>query len=123
MEGGTGKIKMTLFGSRARGEARYDSDVDVVVLNKDDDAPEFERLVEKLKPYALEFGGNLDLFIDEGDQFTSVYDHYIYRGSSGCKALLLDIDVFDGVNENDVRKEMKPIIMEELMPMLRKINK
>lgn len=70
---------LMLFGSRATGESRPDSDVDVVISNMWNDVPTFTEeelatIVERLRPLAIENGGKLDLFIDGGVDFHAAYD-------------------------------------------------
>jgi predicted nucleotidyltransferase len=65
--------ELYLFGSRARGEHRPDSDFDVFIYALDDpDETEVEAFVDVLEHYCIENGGNLDLFLYLGDCLASV---------------------------------------------------
>lgn len=39
--------KFLMFGSRARGDYKYNSDIDIAVLGKCDDKQEFKKSIEK----------------------------------------------------------------------------
>jgi len=60
--------KLLLFGSRARGDYREDSDYDVFIIGA------HPKLLEILKPYSLERGGKLDLFLFAGDCLLAAFD-------------------------------------------------
>jgi predicted nucleotidyltransferase len=52
-----------LFGSRARGEGREDSDVDLLVLTRGDPASDRPRVWEMLDEVAREQGANPGLYV------------------------------------------------------------
>ncbi|GAG36388.1 unnamed protein product [marine sediment metagenome] len=95
-------MKLYLFGSRARGDHRPDSDFDVFAI----DAP--DSLYDALEPYAVEHGGNLDLFSFAGDCLWAAYDEE--------RRVILD-----KWRQADIAKECKEITIEELIgdPALR----
>lgn len=74
-----------LFGSRARGDCRPDSDVDVFITGAYVPHPDennlavaktefgLERLLEVLRPLSIEDGGKLDLFMDNGQDLLAAY--------------------------------------------------
>lgn len=58
-----------LFGSRARGDAREDSDADVLVLVRDRARIDRDRVYEYVLDAALESGLHLSLSIYNADEF------------------------------------------------------
>jgi hypothetical protein len=66
-----GKLMLYLFGSRARGDYRVDSDIDVIIDSHDDLS-----IVEQFSKYAIENGGVLDLFIHYGDVIVAAYSDW-----------------------------------------------
>lgn len=88
--------KLYLFGSRARGDHRPDSDFDVIAI----DAP--DELYDALEPYAVEHGGNLDLFCFAGDCLWAAYDEE-------RKVLL------SKWNQKAIAEDVKEITLEELI--------
>lgn len=68
-------MKLYLFGSRARGDHRPDSDWDVLIdgvgMAVDHECDE---IVHLLAPYTVEHGGKLDLFYYMGDCLMSAID-------------------------------------------------
>lgn len=84
------KFYIFLFGSRGRGNPREDSDWDLVIseCQLPDQDPNFNaytkddvaQVVEILRPFAIENGGKIDLFMDNGFNFLAVYDENQYRG-------------------------------------------
>lgn len=54
------KLRIRVFGSRASGENREDSDIDVLIEGATE---EVERIKSALHDYSVEQGGPLDLFV------------------------------------------------------------
>lgn len=58
-----------LFGSRARGDARQDSDVDVLILVRDRSRVDRDRVYEYVPDAALESGLDISLSVYDADDF------------------------------------------------------
>lgn len=89
-------MKLYLFGSRARGDHRPDSDFDVLAI----DAP--DSLYGALEPYAVEHGGNLDLFCFAADCLWAAYDEE--------RKIILS-----KFNSAGITNDIKEITLEELV--------
>lgn len=89
-------MKLYLFGSRARGDHSPESDFDVLVI----DAP--DSLYGALEPYAVEHGGNLDLFCFAADCLWAAYDEE--------RKIILSKSTNAGITQ-----DIKEITLEELM--------
>lgn len=83
-----------LFGSQATGEARPDSDWDVFIDTVHCEEREIQRYEQVLKPFAVEHGGKLDLFMLCGDTMLAVFDEY------DCRRVLLDKYSFRALQED-----------------------
>lgn len=55
-------VQVILFGSRARGDARPDSDIDLYVV-VDDDTPEENRSYKARARAAMDYAGGVDIVI------------------------------------------------------------
>ena len=114
-------MKLMLFGSRANGTNRRDSDVDVILLTESHEEKQAEVLIDWLRPHALEHGGKLDMFT-LGDTLGSVYcydkpgfgkpgvDEW---GDYGWDRRFSDNDAYD-----ILKHDMKPTSLAEVITML-----
>ncbi len=105
-----------LFGSRARGDHRHDSDIDVLLtpvrvasahpVAKDVDLND---LIERLRPLAIEYGGPLDLFVDNGVDWWAAYDpeRVILLGSASGRFIRSQIEKLE--------RTLRPLTRGELL--------
>ncbi len=61
--------KVVLYGSRARGDNRQDSDVDILILVKDKKRINRDRVYDFVIDAELEYGIDISVNIYESDQF------------------------------------------------------
>ena len=81
--------KTILYGSEARGDARPDSDIDLLILLKNEEGitlDERMRLIEPLYDIELETGVQINPFIESlqkwGSRFTPFYENVMKEGLS-----------------------------------------
>ena len=79
--------KTILYGSEARGDARPDSDIDLLILLKNEEGitlDERMRLIEPLYDIELETGVQINPFIESlqkwGSRFTPFYENVMREG-------------------------------------------
>ena len=79
--------KTILYGSEARGDARPDSDIDLLILLKNEEGitlDERMRLIEPLYDIELEMGVQINPFIESlqkwGSRFTPFYENVMREG-------------------------------------------
>ena len=79
--------KTILYGSEARGDARPDSDIDLLILLKNEEGitlDERMRLIEPLYDIELETGVQINPFIESlqkwGSRFTPFYESVMREG-------------------------------------------
>ena len=115
-----------LFGSRASGENRPDSDVDVVItdvkLDGDRNGPQYtedqvEEIVKQLFPHAIENGGKLDLFTDDGCDFLAVYD------MDNDRRIMIGSAKHGHETVADLERYARGVSVEEIMALLESIPK
>jgi len=99
--------ELYLFGSRARGDHKKDSDFDVFIDSVNLSDVRFRMIVNLLRPYAVEYGGRLDLFELCGDNLLAVYDEY------DCRRVILDKYDF-----HNLQVEAEPITPIELIQLI-----
>lgn len=100
--------ELYLFGSRARGDHKPDSDFDVFIDSVNLTRGRVRMIVHLLRPYAVEHGGKLDLFELVGDDMLAVYDEY------DCRRVLLNKHTF-----RDLQVEAEPVTLMELVQLIR----
>lgn len=93
-----------LFGSRATGDARPNSDWDVFIDSACCDDDTVRLYCDTLKPFAVENGGPLDLFELAGDTMLAVFDEY------DCRRVLLDKYSFRALQEDAEAITLKELI-------------
>ena len=100
--------ELYLFGSRARGDHKSDSDYNVFIDSTNVTHARARTLVSILRPYAVEHGGRLDLFELHGDVMHAVYDEHDIR------RIMLDKHDF-----HNLQVEAEPITPVELIQLMR----
>ena len=100
--------ELYLFGSRARGDHKDDSDFDVFIDSVNLTSGRTRMIIHLLRPYSVECGGKLDLFELVGDDMLAVYDEYDVR------RILLDKYDFKALQE-----EAEPLTLIELVQLIR----
>lgn len=95
--------RLYLFGSRATGDHSPDSDWDVILFKEEGDEPrDMEAAVDFLKPYTVEHGGNLDLFLFGGDCLISAMDEH--------RRIMLSRHTFTAVKEDLVEIDINTLL-------------
>ena len=84
---------MILFGSRARGDARKDSDVDLVVVEAEPFGPERSRRQELVRLYhaLVEFPISIDILVyshADVDYWRDSLNHVLAAGAAGGEGAL-----------------------------------
>jgi len=100
--------ELYLFGSRARGDHKDDSDFDVFIDSVNLTRGRMTMITHLLRPYAVEYGGKLDLFELVGDDMLAVYDENVSR------RVLLNKHSFRALQE-----EAQPLTLIELVQLIR----
>ncbi len=100
--------ELYLFGSRARGDHKPDSDIDVFIDAVNLTRGRMRMITHLLRPYAVEHGGKLDLFELHGDDMIPVYDKH------DCRRVLLNKHTF-----KDLQVEAEPVTLVELVQLIR----
>ena len=99
--------ELYLFGSRARGDQKPDSDFDVFIDAVNLTDVRARMIINLLRPYAIEYGGRLDLFELLGDELHAVFDEY------GIRKIMLD--KYDFHNLQVEAEAIAPIELIQLM--------
>jgi predicted nucleotidyltransferase len=100
--------ELYLFGSQARGDHKPDSDYDVFIDSVSITHARAQMIIHLLRPYAIEYGGRLDLFELHGDVMHAVYDEHDIRR--------VMLDKYDFHN---LQVEAKPITPIELIQLMK----
>lgn len=100
--------ELYLFGSRARGDHKPDSDFDVFIDGCNVTHTRARMIINFLRPYAVEYGGRLDFFELCGDELHAVYDEY------GVRRVLLDKHSFKAL-----QVDAEPITLIELAQLMK----
>ncbi len=100
--------ELYLFGSRAREDYKPDSDIDVFIDSVNLTRGRVRMITHLLRPYALEYGGKLDLFELVGDDLIPPFDEH------DCRRVLLNKWSF-----KDLQAEAKPVTLIELVQLIR----
>jgi predicted nucleotidyltransferase len=99
--------ELYLFGSRARGDHKPNSDIDVFIDSVNLTGVRLRMIVNLLRPYAVEYGGKLDLFELHGDDLIPPFDVH------DCRRVILNKWSF-----KDLQAEAKPITLMELVQLI-----
>ncbi len=100
--------ELYLFGSRARGDHKLDSDIDVFIDSVNLTRGRITMIVHLLRPYSVEYGGRLDLFELIGDDLIPPFDKH------DCRRVLLNKHSY-----KDLQAEAQPVTLVELVQLIR----
>lgn len=100
--------ELYLFGSQARGDQKPDSDFDVFIDAVNLTDARARMIINLLRPYAIEYGGRLDLFELNGDVLHAVFDEHDLRR--------VMLDKYDFHN---LQVEAEPITPIELIQLMK----